>query len=142
MTVGNNMYVFVIQRAWILNLEDYGKFKSRSLTKPMNIKHYLSTNSVFTHVFKERNKDLVLFFYDNLVTIQLPYFRQTSDKIINVKKDLNIPTNSKIHGLFSFYTGQVFLFYDNAYFVEVEETNWSVLRHVLIQKEFSGNKSL
>lgn len=132
-TSNHHMYIFYESWAWLI------KVGSERYTKPHRIESYLNFSS-FSHIYQRPSNDDILLIRDNLYyVLNFPSLRFVSDQGKPVEQLVRKGYNGfRINGMFTGYFGKTYIFYEDYYFVEIDECSLIPTHYGVISDKFPG----
>jgi matrix metalloproteinase-16 (membrane-inserted) len=132
----HKLYIFYKKYVWIVNLKDMSYDN-----KPKLITDYLTflpDNFQEISLIYQRPDGTILLTTNNLYyIIDFPSFVVKNGYNGNSITSLSVPSGKKINAIFSTYSGQTYIFYDNTMFIEFDECLFRPKKHGIITELFS-----
>ena len=140
-------YIFHKGQVWILHLRRHDDKSVREINgenygrqvKPLKIQDYLPGLN-FTHIIQLQSDELLVL-NNNTKSFSIIEFPSLIIKKGWENRNLNAFGLSRfvnINAIFNSYTGRIFIFYDNLYFIEINECDFAKKSYGLISERFSG----
>lgn len=129
-TFNQHKYIFHNDLVWILQI---GEQKYRP---PERIGDYLPFSS-FSHIYQRPSGDLVVIVNNEFYIIEFPSLQIKASYNKRSVRELGILRGRKINCIFSSYRG-TYIFYDNYYFVEIDECSFRPKSRGIISELFPG----
>ncbi|XP_064212311.1 matrix metalloproteinase-2-like [Tribolium castaneum] len=137
LTANHKLYIFYKKYVWIVNLKDMSYDN-----KPKLITDYLTflpDNFQEISQIYQRPDGTILLTTNNLYyIIDFPNFVVKNGYNGRSITSLGVPSGKKINAIFSTYSGQTYIFYDNTMFIQFDECLLRPKKHGMIAELFSS----
>ncbi|XP_049809227.1 collagenase 3-like [Schistocerca nitens] len=130
------LYIYYEKWVWIMDLDNLDV-----RTKPQLISDWLTFlpkgfNNI-TAAYQRPSGDVILFIDNKLYIMEIPSFRLKFGYPTSLTS-LSLRKNVILHSAVNTYSGKSFIFFDDVYYVEIDECKGISKKYGRITKEFSG----
>jgi hypothetical protein len=133
----HKLYIFYKKYVWIVNLKDMSYDN-----KPKLITDYLTflpdNFQEISHIYQRPDGTILLTTNNLYYVIDFPSFVVKNGYNGRSITSLGVPNAKKINAIFSTYSGQTYIFYDNTMFIEFDECLFKPKKHGMIAELFSS----
>jgi hypothetical protein len=133
----HKLYIFYKKYVWIVNLKDMSYDN-----KPKLITDYLTflpdNFQEISHIYQRPDGTILLTTNNLYYIIDFPSFIVKNGYNGRSIISLGVPSGKKINAIFSTYSGQTYIFYDNTMFIEFDECLFGSKKHGMIVELFSS----
>lgn len=133
--VNQIMYIFYEKWVWMISLSDMNIPKPQLITDWLL---FLPPDFKNISTLYQRPSGEIVFFINNLIyMIKFPSLMLVSGYPKQIST-LGITSNARIHTAVNTYTGQTFIFYNDIYYMELDECQFVAKSYGMISRKFPG----
>lgn len=127
-----NIHIFYNQWIWILKFND----RNKRYGDPEIIRHYLQLDRI-ENIFQKIDGDFIIF--DNDTIYEVDPLRFSVKRRLNITTQFGLrPRVHHINCVFSTYSGRTYLFYNDKYYIEINECTMGIRARGAICDRFPG----
>ena len=135
LVINNHLYILQNKLFWMFNIREKSYGKSQNITKWLK---FLPPNFAnISAMYQRPSGEVVIFVDNNIYMFDIKSLRLVNNFPVSTTS-IGFDSTTKINGAVNTYTGRTFIFYNDEYYIELDECSFSVKKHGYTYDDFPG----